>query len=68
MKQRFNMMVGHTLIVELKEEKEEVYHTKYYKLNREEQDRTKGNDMYICSTVDIFVIYYVTLILTLRIM
>lgn len=60
MKQRFNMMVGHTLIVEFKQETEEVYHRKYYKLNRKEQAYS-----YI---VDIFVIYYFILILTLRIM
>lgn len=65
MKQRFNMMVGHTLIVELKEEREEVYHRKYYKLNRKEQARTKTC---ICSVVDIFFIYYATFILTLSIM
>lgn len=60
MKQRFAMMVGHTLTVELKQEIEEVYHRKYYKLKRKEQAYS--------SIVDIFVIYYVILILTLRIM
>lgn len=67
MKQRFNMMVGHTLIVELKEEREEVYGRKYYGLNRKEQARTKGNYMYMFHRRHFF-IYYVTLILTLRIM